>query len=74
MLGIGIFNLLGRKAQSFKALKYVVRFPHSVRGLGSLGRKPFLVLCGNASRLLVPLNMKYMSRGDSLSERCQMGD
>ena len=39
----GLFNSLERKAQSFKALKYVVRLPHFLRGLGSLGRKPFLV-------------------------------
>ena len=36
--------IFGRIAQSFKALKYVVHLPHSIRGLGSLGRKPFLVL------------------------------
>ena len=44
VLGIGLFNSLGRKALSFKALKYVVRLLHSVRGLRGLGRKLFIVL------------------------------
>ena len=44
MSGIGLFiSLIGRESQSLKALKYVVLLPHSVRGLGSLGRKPFPV-------------------------------
>ena len=36
MSGIGLLSSIGRVAQSLKALKYVVRLPHSVRGLGSL--------------------------------------
>ena len=33
MSSIGLLSLIGREAQSLKALKYVVRLPHSVRGL-----------------------------------------
>ena len=44
MPGIGRLSSIGREAQSLKALKYVVRLPHSVGGLGSLGRKQLLVL------------------------------
>ena len=36
MSGIGLLSSIGRIAQSLKALKYVVRLPHYVRGLGSL--------------------------------------
>ena len=44
MSGIGGFiSSIGREGQSLKALKYLVRLLHSVRGLGSLDRKPFQV-------------------------------
>ena len=36
MSGIGLLSSIGRVVQSLKALKYVVRLPHSVRRLGSL--------------------------------------
>ena len=34
MSGIGLLSLIGRETQYLRALKYVVRLPHSVRGLG----------------------------------------
>ena len=44
MSGIGLLSSIGREDQLLKSLKYVVRLPHSVRALGSLGRKLFLLL------------------------------